>query len=74
MLKSDDRYKMACVDLYSAKQRIERIIDGYEKEDLVPSHDMIAACIQDLSSAMVKVARNQLSDPRYRVGLGLCDV
>lgn len=71
-MKADSRYFMACVDLCSAKARIERILEWAENGSM-PSLDMISSCISDLSSAMVKVARNSLSDPRFKPPLPGCE-
>ncbi len=65
-MKTDDRrYFMAEVDLHSARSRIDRIFDQI-KEGFPPSIDLIVACVGDLTSAMAKVSRAQLSDPRFK--------
>lgn len=71
-MKSGDRYFMAGVDLCSAKARIERILQSAD-EGLSPSMELMSACIDDLTSAMVKVARLQLSDPRHRPLTARCE-
>lgn len=71
-MKSGDRYFMASVDLCSAKARIERILQ-FADEGLPPSMELMSACVEDLTSAMVKVARSQISDPRYRAATPGCE-
>lgn len=71
-MKPDNRYFMTAVSLCSAKARIERILESAE-QGAVPSMELIAACIGDLTSAMNDVARNQLSDPRFKAPAPECE-
>lgn len=64
-MKPGERYSMACVDLCSAKACIERILEWAEQGS-PPSVELMAACISDLTSAMAKVSRSQISDPRFK--------
>lgn len=64
-MNAGDRYFMAMVDLASAKQRIERIITDAKEHKLVPSIELMVACINDLHGAIVKTHRDRLSDRRH---------
>lgn len=64
---SGDRYKMAIVDLYSVKRRIERIIELYDQHGFEPSMELMSACVHDIMDAMQKTHHDRLSDPRYKI-------
>lgn len=64
---SGDRYRTVIVDLYGAKTRIESIIEGYKDHDLVPSIELMSACVKDIMNAMLKVHHDRLSDPRFKI-------
>lgn len=62
----DDRYFMTCVKLHGVKNRIERILTDSKEHSLVPSIELMSACLKELGEAMVEVHRSRLSDPRYK--------
>ena len=63
-MKAGERYFFAAVDLSTAKDRIERIIQSLNEHKLAPSMELIAACISDLQGAMLKIHHERLSDRR----------
>ncbi len=75
-MKSGDRYFMATVDLISAKERLLRILENVEQNRLSPSIELMSACISDITSAMIKTAREQLSDPSFNMpkACQLCEI
>ena len=66
-MKAGDRYFMASVDLLTAQKRIEHILRDLAEHKLPPSHELIAACIANLTDAMTKVHRDRLSDPQFKI-------
>lgn len=66
-MKAGERYFMPMVDLLTVKKRIEDIMEGVDKHQLVPSIELMAACIKDLTHAMIETHRARLSDPRYKI-------
>lgn len=64
-MNAGDRYFMAVIDLLCARDRIQRIIDSVEFDKGVPSVELMAASIKDLTDAMIKTQRDRLSDPRF---------
>jgi hypothetical protein len=66
-MKAGDRYFMAAVDLLTVKNRIEGILQGLNEHQAVPSIELMAACIEDLTKAMITTHRERLSDPRFKI-------
>lgn len=62
----DQRYMLATVDLLTVKARLERILNDSKEHALVPSIELMSACISDLTHAMIYTHRARLSDPRYK--------
>lgn len=69
-MMAGERYFMAMVSLQGARKRIERIIYDVEEHKLVPSIELMAACIAELTDAMAQTHRDRLSDPHFRVQPG----
>lgn len=66
-MQAGDRYFMASVDLLTAQKRIEHILNGLREHKLPPSVELMAACIENLTDAMIKTSRDRLSDPNFKI-------
>lgn len=64
-MKASERYFMAIVDLISARDRLQRIIDNVKGEGAIPSIELMADAITQINDAMVKTHRDRLSDRRH---------
>lgn len=72
-MKPAERYFMACVSLQGAKRRIETILEGVSDHQCVPSIELMAACISELTTAMAQTHRDRLSDPRFKAPSPGCE-
>lgn len=72
-MMAGERYFIASVSLIGARNRIDRILSDLNEHQLVPSIELMAASIAELTDAIAQTHRDRLSDPRYAAPVPGCE-